>query len=215
MKVSILFLQQILFTNVMLFLIFTLISQGFNLFSRWRFKAKYGSSRPLLEWTPSRKEWRTYLKAKARSYVTSFILLLVVFLLLMSLFGGKKGGGFWYNLLALLAMAPAVVLYLLTIINRPNRFAFYREGVTSFGWLYFATSRRDAEVSEARVGFQPWTKFKGYRWDGDVLLLKTKFAATEIVAGSKKGQVRDLLRDIFKEVSKTKKQAKGQESDKG
>lgn len=215
MKFSILFLQQILFTNVLLFLIFTVISQGFNLISLWRFRAKHGNSRPLLEWTPSRKEWFAYLKGKARSYMTSFVLLLLVFLLLMSLFGGKKNGGFWFNLLALVAMAPAVVLYLLTIIYRPNRFAFYPEGVTSFGWLYFATSRRGAEVSEARVGFQPWAKFKGYRWDEDVLLLRTNFAATEIVAGSKKGQVRDLLRDIFKEVSKTKKQAKGQESDKG
>lgn len=195
-------IQVFLLNNLLLFFMFSLLSFVINTFGRLRARAKV--STPLYEWRPTRREWRAYLKTKARSYLMSFLLFLAIFIILSMLFGGKNGN-LLSSLLLVASLIPGVAFYVLAVVLSPNKYTIYPEGITSFGWLYYNTSRKGEIVSEAKVGFQPWTKFSGYQWDGDVLLLKTQFAFTEIVTGQHKGRVRELLRDCIKEASKASK----------
>ncbi|HBL48670.1 MAG TPA: hypothetical protein DDZ65_00235 [Firmicutes bacterium] len=201
-------IQALLFTNLMLFAMFSILSFLINTFGRLRARSK--ASTPLFEWRPTGREWRTYLKGKSRSYLLSFLLFLAIFVVLSALFGGKEGS-IWSSLTMVASLIPGVVFYVLAVILSPNKYTIYPEGITSFGWLYYNTSRKGEVITEAKVGFQPWTKFSGYQWDGDILLLKTQFAFTEIVAGQHKGRVRDLLRECLKEASKSKQRSNKQQ----
>lgn len=201
-------IQIFLINNLLLFFMFSFLSFIINTFGRLRARAKV--STPIYEWRPTSREWRAYLKTKARSYLLSFLLFLVIFIILSTLFGGKNGN-LLSSLLLVASLLPGVCFYVLAVVLSPNKYAIYPEGITSFGWLYYNTSRKGEIVSEAKVGFQPWTKFSGYQWDEDILLLKTQFAFTEIVTGQHKGRVRELLRDCIKEASKAKQRANKQQ----
>ena len=198
-------IQTLLVTNLLLFMMLSFLSFFINTFGRLRARSKV--STPIYEWRPTGREWRAYLKTKARSYLLSFILFLVIFIILSSLFGGENSN-LVSSLVMVASLIPGVCFYVLAIALSPNKFTIYPEGFTSFGWLYYNTSRKGEIVTEAKVGFQPWTKFSGYQWDEDVLLLKTQFAYTELVTGQHKGRVRDLLRDCIKEAAKTKQRTK-------
>lgn len=198
-------LQALLVTNLLLFMMLSLLSFFINTFGRLRTRSK--ASTPIFEWRPTGREWRAYLKTKARSYLLSFLLFLAIFIILSTLFGGKNAN-LVSSLLMVASLIPGVFLYILAIALSPNKYTIYPEGFTSFGWLYYITSRKGEIVTEAKVGFQPWTRFSGYQWDEDVLLLKTRFTSAEIVAGQHKGRVRDIIRDCIKEASKAKQQSK-------
>lgn len=205
LKTILIFVGQLVGYNLILFLLFIAVALLFNGIARWRAKGKY--SAPIVEWRPTRNEWRAYLKSKARAYLFSLILFLAIFLVL-SAFMVRGRASIWNSLVMILGMVPGLAGYVLLVILKPNRYAVHEEGITSFGWLHYNTGRRGTTVTEARVGFHPWAKFLGYQWDDDVLLLKTKFAALEVVAGQKKGQIRDLLRDRFKEAAKSRRKGK-------
>lgn len=201
----------VLIYNLLLFGLFAVISGLFNGIAWIRARAK--TSKPILAWTPGRREWHAYLRTKGRSYLMSFILFLGIFIVLSTVFARGKAS-LLSNLTLVLTMMPGLAGYVLIIWMVPNKYAFHPEGITSFGWLHYSTGRRGTTVTEARVGFQPWTKFIGYGWDEDVLLLRTKFASQELVTGQNKGQIRDLLRERFKEASKVRRQARSDEQDK-
>jgi len=203
-------ISTLLVTNLLLFMMLSFLSFFINTFGKLRARSKV--STPLYEWRPTGREWRAYLKTKARSYLLSFILFLVIFIILSSLFGGENSN-LVTSLVMVASLIPGVCFYVLAIALSPNKYVIYPEGFTSFGWLYYNTSRKGEIVTEAKVGFQPWTKFRGYQWDEDILLLKTQFAYTELVTGQHKGRVRDLLRDCIKEASKTKQRTKSEKVD--
>lgn len=200
---ALLILGEVFAYNLILFVLFAAVAFIFNGFARLRAKGR--CSAPIIEWRPTRREWRNYLKTKARSYLFSLILFIAIFLVLSAVMTRGQATA-WNSLLMMVAgMLPGLAGYVLLVTLVPNRFAIHEEGITTFGWLHYTTGRRGTAVTEARVGFHPWTKFVGYQWDEDVLLLKTKFASLEVVAGQKKGQIRDLLRERFKEAAKTRR----------
>lgn len=153
---------------------FALILTAFTVaFLRRRAALRAAASAPVLvAWRAPDQAWQAYLSGKSRTILSAVFIWLALYSLATAAF--MPGGSFaqrWATNAAYGVMLIGLPLFLLWAAARmfPARYVLTEQGAGSAAWVP-VLMRPGAGFID--MGFVRWDKVRGYRWDGDVLLLQ-------------------------------------------